>query len=487
MSGAIRVPVRRVTKADIVWLGEHFCRHNHTYLEHYSCFLMEKPDTAPMVERIGIFDIETTGLPANWSIMASWCMLDHETGKITEDIIKKREIRDRSDKRIVKSAVAEIKKFDRILTWYGCLTPGHKVLTSDLRWENVENLKKGTVLLAFDESKNYTESIVLHNRELRADVYKISLSNGEELEATGNHPWLRRTKHKQYFWGTTEHLHKALPAKMYNGGIDFYKILPEWKEDKSYEAGWLAGFFDGEGCISQSWVKKAYQPHFSFQIAATQSKNVCVEMARQYLATLGFQCSIRPYDKNYPHIMRIAILGGKEEQLRFLGQIRPKRLLENFDTSKVGSFKSRAMEEIKITKIEKMGKRKICGLGTTSGTYFSNGFGSHNSRFDIPYVRTKALFHDIPFPAFRDLYHTDLLYTSRAKLRLSSNRLEAVCEYFEIPAKHHKMTPKLNNDLQAGKQYALDDVLEHCREDVWSTNQVFIKLFEHTMLHKRSI
>ena len=228
MSGAIRVPVRRVTKADIVWLGEHFCRHNHTYLEHYSCFLMEKPDTAPMVERIGIFDIETTGLPANWSIMASWCMLDHDTGEIAHDIIKRREIRDRSDKRIVKSAVAEIAKYDRIMTWYG-------------------------------------------------------------------------------------------------------------------------------------------------------------------------------------------------------------------------------------------------------------------SRFDVPYVRTKALYHKIPFPAFRDLYHTDLLYTARAKLRLHSNRLESVCEYFEIPAKNHKMTPKLNNDLQAGKQYALDDVLEHCKEDVWSTNQVYIKLMEHTMLHKRSI
>ena len=224
----LRCPVRRMLKRDLVWLGENFCRHSHTYLSHYSCFLTEKPDTSPMIEKMGIFDIETTGLKANWGEMVSWCMLDHNTGKITYDLVTREEIRDREDKRIVKSASAEIKKYDRIMTWYG-------------------------------------------------------------------------------------------------------------------------------------------------------------------------------------------------------------------------------------------------------------------SRFDVPYVRTKALFHKIDFPAYRDLYHTDLLYISRSKLRLHSNRLEAVCEYFGIPAKTHKMTPKLNHDLQIGKEYALNDVLEHCKEDVWSTNEVFKMFIKHMMMAKRSI
>jgi uncharacterized protein YprB with RNaseH-like and TPR domain len=199
---------------------------------------MEKPDTSPVKEKIGIFDIETTGLQANWSVMVSWCMLDHDTGDIAEDLIKRSEIRNRTDRRVIKSAIAEIKKYDRIITWYG-------------------------------------------------------------------------------------------------------------------------------------------------------------------------------------------------------------------------------------------------------------------SRFDVPYVRTKALYHKgreknkestaFNFPAFRDLYHTDLLYLSRSKLKLHSNRLESVCQYFGIPAKIHKMTPELNNDLQAGREHALIDVLEHCREDVWSTNEVFKMFMEHTMLHKRSI
>ena len=228
MSEAMRVPVRKCLKQDLIWFGENFCRHNHTYLEHYSCYRAEQPSTAPMVEKIGVFDIETTGLPANWSIMAAWCMLDHTTGEITHDLMSRREMRDRTDKRLIKSACKEIKKYDRIIGWY-------------------------------------------------------------------------------------------------------------------------------------------------------------------------------------------------------------------------------------------------------------------SSRFDIPYVRTKALYHGLDFPAYKDLYHTDLLYVSRQKLRLSSNRLEAVCQYFEIPAKGHKMTPKLNNELQAGEQEALNDVLEHCKEDVWSTNEVFLQLLNHMMITKRSI
>jgi len=228
MSEAMRVPVRRVLKKDLIWFGENFCRHGHTYLEHYSCFLMEKPSTAPMQEKIGVFDIETTGLLANWGIMVSWCMLDHDTGKIEYDITTRGEMRDRTDERIIKSACKELRKYDRIIGWY-------------------------------------------------------------------------------------------------------------------------------------------------------------------------------------------------------------------------------------------------------------------SSRFDIPFVRTKALYHKIDFPAYRDLYHTDLLYASRQKLKLSSNRLEAVCQYFEIPAKHHKMTPRLNNELQAGKQEAIDDVLEHCKEDVWSTNEVYKMLLDHMLITKRSI
>lgn len=116
---SFKAPVRKLLKRDVIWLSEHFCRHGHTYLEHYSCFLQEKPDTSPMNEKIGIFDIETTGIMANWSHMLSWCIKEHNTSIIHYDLVTSREARDGNDKRIVKSAIKELAKYDRIVTFYG--------------------------------------------------------------------------------------------------------------------------------------------------------------------------------------------------------------------------------------------------------------------------------------------------------------------------------------------------------------------------------
>jgi len=228
MSEAIRVPVRKITKAEMVWLGEHFCRHGHTFLEHYSCFLSEAPDTSPLHENIGIFDIETTGLKAPWSHMLSWCVKEHGKDIIHSDTITTREARDKNDKRIIKSAIKEIAKYDRLVTWYG-------------------------------------------------------------------------------------------------------------------------------------------------------------------------------------------------------------------------------------------------------------------TRFDLPWTRSRAIWHDIEFPAYRDLYHTDLYFVARSKLAMHSNRLQAVCQFFGIEAKTHPMTPDLWGRAGSGQQEALDEIFEHNKEDVISTDECFLKLVRHMMITKRSI
>ena len=56
-------PVHRLKKIEIVWLAKHKCKHGHTYLEHYNCYLKEMPD-GRIQEKVGFLDIETTGLDA---------------------------------------------------------------------------------------------------------------------------------------------------------------------------------------------------------------------------------------------------------------------------------------------------------------------------------------------------------------------------------------------------------------------------------------
>lgn len=116
----VRLPVHHLKKAEFVWLGSHKCKHGHNYLEHYNCYLQEHPGVE---ERIGFLDIETSNLDANWGIILTYCIKDGQSNKIYQGVITKEDIKkypaDKTDKRIVKDLVRDVKRFDRIVTHYG--------------------------------------------------------------------------------------------------------------------------------------------------------------------------------------------------------------------------------------------------------------------------------------------------------------------------------------------------------------------------------
>ena len=69
---------------------------------------------------IGYLDIESTGFSANIDLMLSWCIKGRGVKKVAGDVIKREEIMsNKQDKRIVKSLVEEINKYDVIFTYYG--------------------------------------------------------------------------------------------------------------------------------------------------------------------------------------------------------------------------------------------------------------------------------------------------------------------------------------------------------------------------------
>ncbi len=158
---------------------------------------------------------------------------------------------------------------DNMVLTYGCLTAGHRILTKDLKWIPVEQLKVGDKLLAFDENRKdnrqrqWKESEVLANSPEEREVAEIILSDGTKLESTWNHPFLMKSGRRNYEWRTVQQLYdgshyKNNVSNSSKGGehnsyppIKFKRILPLWETENSYESGYLAGFFDGEGCCSQ--------------------------------------------------------------------------------------------------------------------------------------------------------------------------------------------------------------------------------------------
>lgn len=113
-------PVHRLKAAEIRELALWRCRHGHSALEHYQCWLNENPWRQP---RLGFLDIESSNLDANFGICLTWSILDSVSGEILSAVLTREDIdkyaSDKSDTRIVKEFVETIQEFDTVVTYYG--------------------------------------------------------------------------------------------------------------------------------------------------------------------------------------------------------------------------------------------------------------------------------------------------------------------------------------------------------------------------------
>ncbi len=93
-------------------------------------------------------------------------------------------------------------------------------------------------------------------------------------------------------------------------------------------------------------------------------------------------------------------------------------------------------------------------------TYYGGDY-----RYDLPFVRAKALHYNIDFPGWKQCFQYDLYAVVKQKLALSRNSLDAACSYMGIDGK----TPILRSawrDAKYGDEEALKEVLSHNKADV---------------------
>lgn len=259
-----------------------------------------------------------------------------------------------------------------------CLPPEMRVLTTDLRWIPVGEVSVGTTLVGIDEhgsslDKNYRKwrkATVTQMERKILPVYRIYLNDGTYLDSTAEHPWLVYNG-THYTWRNTESLQKnsRLP-----------KVLNVWSEDISKEAGYLAGAFDSDGCLA---TFKEFHGTFANTLKFSQKDNVVFNKVRQYLGEKRFKFhwnESQHISNNQTYTWRDGrVLGGTPELLRFLGQIRPHRLLQNFDLEKLGRFFNKGRRFSRVLRIECLGEKEVIALETDCHTFMSEGYPTHNS------------------------------------------------------------------------------------------------------------
>lgn len=124
-----------------------------------------------------------------------------------------------------------------------CFTKGTKILTTDLNWKDISEVKIGEYVYGFDEVTNKlvkTKIISVMVRE--ADVVKVKFKSGKELGVTEEHPFYYHSKR-------TKPIKKLINSSVRTiaQGISLVNKSDDWFK------GWLAGMIEGDGCI---WILK---------------------------------------------------------------------------------------------------------------------------------------------------------------------------------------------------------------------------------------
>lgn len=243
-----------------------------------------------------------------------------------------------------------------------CLVPGTRVLTKDLRWIPIEEAKVGTELIAFEEENEpgkrgrrfvttQVESVALPTRSCS----KLTFEDGSTVESSDEHRWLV-TSGSNLRWKSTRSLEEG----------DVLLSIGTWEEETTKAAGWLAGMFDGEGCVCRSGKRRL--------VSIGQNRGLVLSKLQAELGARGFGWAERSDDA----FCELEIRGGLPEQLRLLGSLRPARLLSKAKELWEGLNVQVAYRK-KIEKIERTGRKDVIGIRTTAGTFIAEGLLSHNS------------------------------------------------------------------------------------------------------------
>jgi len=264
-----------------------------------------------------------------------------------------------------------------ILGFDFCLAPDTKVLTFDLRWKKIKDIEIGEELVGFDEelrrrglgrargSSKFRRSVVENKSFLKLPCYLVKTERGEFI-SSADHSWVVRRKLKKggdaiRQWIRTEDLKVGDPIGY---------VCDPWEEDVSHDGGYLAGFFDGEGWLSDETVGFGQNEGNLIKSVLSLLKEKGFEPSKSYSSKKG-KC------KKY-------VLKGNRTAWKFLGSIRPKRLLEK--SSQLWENKrtwSSNTPIVKILSIEFLGEREVVGLRTSTKTFIAEGFLSHNSQLEL--------------------------------------------------------------------------------------------------------
>jgi DNA adenine methylase len=283
-----------------------------------------------------------------------------------------------------------------------CVGPETRLLADDLTWVQAGSVQVGDRLIGFDEFnpgqprqsglmrapesfRKWQITEVTNVKRIMKPSYRLTFSDGTEVVASGDHQWLAGSHTvgsagRGWHWQQTKGMW-ARENSATGRSSWVLKLTDVTQPERSWEAGWVAGFYDGEGNVISAGVKKS-----GWRISVSQKIGPEADLCERLLKERGFQVrrtSVPGREAHHLDKVNLTILGGKPETLRFLMAFRPQRLIQNFVDQCLprASLYSRPHTAVALVGKEFVGEIEVVAIETESHTYVAEGLASHNCNF----------------------------------------------------------------------------------------------------------
>lgn len=115
------------------------------------------------------------------------------------------------------------------------------------------------------------------------------------------------------------------------------------------------------------------------------------------------------------------------------------------------------------------------------------GYYIKDRRFDIPFVRSRCMFHGLDFPKYGEIKIQDLYDSVKNKMKLRRSGLANACEFLGIASKGHPLNWDKWLLAWRGDPEALKYIWTHNVEDVVSTKKLYHAVEQYTRKSNTSI
>lgn len=118
---------------------------------------------------------------------------------------------------------------------------------------------------------------------------------------------------------------------------------------------------------------------------------------------------------------------------------------------------------------------------------FNKVVGYYSKRFDLPYIRARALTMGIDFPFYGSIQHIDVFDIVKNRFCISRKSQEVACRVLLGSTDKTHFDYKVWRDAARGDPKALKQVLDHNKFDVKDLEKLWLKVRDYARRHDVSI